>query len=181
MPKTRELLRKMAGNDFFKKATNGKVKTIRMRDKELCLRFAGFYLLDNNLAPDLKYRGNMDSFLDITIGEINNLTEQILEDINESFNTAMKNAFLMFGSKSFDKSGQINKSLFLALSRVLREYKDSESKFQKSEAYANSALHNKINADEDYSDSLTRGTNDRERVKTAYDKTKELIEEILNQ
>ena len=127
----------MAEKRCFKDATGWSVKTLRMEDKELVLRFVAFLLrdyakysksvnvdtwlgdtmmiynalpgLDNRDMKKLAREGN------VILADVNVLTK---EDITEAFEKAMVRGAELFGAHAFRKSlppyrrSPINKSLF---------------------------------------------------------------------
>ena len=131
------LLKKMSEMKIFKEATGSSIKSLRMEDKELLLRFLSFVVRDHT---SYKKTQNVDTWLSdtmiiynsypsldsrdlkrsksrgtINLSDINKLDE---EDIISSFKKAMKYAFKLFGKHAFRKSyGElkrrpINKCLF---------------------------------------------------------------------
>lgn len=131
------LLKKMSEMKIFKEATGSSIKSLRMEDKELLLRFLSFVVRDHT---SYKKTQNVDTWLSdtmiiynsypsldsrdlkrsksrgtINLSDINNLDE---DDIISSFKKAMKYASNLFGKHAFRKSyGElkrrpINKCLF---------------------------------------------------------------------
>lgn len=131
------LLKKMSEMEIFKKATGNSIKSLRMEDKELLLRFLSFVIRDHT---SYKKTQNVDTWLSdtmiiynsypsldsrdlkrsksrgtINLSDINVLDE---EEIISSFERAMKYALKLFGKHAFRKSyGElrrrpINKCLF---------------------------------------------------------------------
>lgn len=148
-----KLLNELAEFQSFKDATANSIKSVRMEDKELILRFLSFlvrdyttykksvsvdtYLSDTmiilNANPDFNTREFQKSVRNGNIkpSDINTIS---FEEIKLKFKTAMKRSFLLFGKHSFRKSyGEnrrtaINKSLFETWGFILVNL--SETEFQ---------------------------------------------------
>jgi len=61
--KATKLIEDLAESPDFKSATGGGVKSNRMRDRYLVLRFVAFYLLTTNQLLNIQYKSDVDSFL----------------------------------------------------------------------------------------------------------------------
>jgi len=131
------LLKELALLDEFKKATDYSVKTGRMEDKELVLRFVSFLIRD---YTTYKKAVNIDTWLSDTMIIVNALPgfetkefqklskresiskEMIavsnIDTMKDAFTVAMKRAYKLFGKHAFRKShpgirrAPINKALF---------------------------------------------------------------------
>lgn len=183
-PYTRELLDKLSKSKHFLNATDNRINPTRMADKEIILRFIAFYLLDNkNLdIKQQEYNGDVDDFLSNTIELLNNAEGKYDNNIINDFNRAMENAFLLFGSKSFRKINLINKALFISLSRVLWKIdteKIKEELKNKEDMYYQKLLDDMINKNEKYNNALSAGTNQPDKVQTAYEYAQKLLEGLL--
>ncbi len=132
--KSTQLLKDLSASEKFWDATAGSIRSNRMEDRELILRFIAFLLRH----PADYYKNNdMDSFLSDTMIILNNLPDlnskainkiigtdhykiQIteFETIIEKFNLAMERAIVLFGNHAFRRSfgdrrrTQVNKALF---------------------------------------------------------------------
>lgn len=183
-PCTRELLDKLSKSKHFLNATDNRINPTRMADKEIILRFIAFYLLDNkNLdIKQQEYNGDVDDFLSNTIELLNNAEGKYDNNIINDFNRAMENAFLLFGSKSFRKINLINKALFISLSRVLWKINTEKIKEElknKEDMYYQKLLDDMINKNEKYNNALSAGTNQPDKVQTAYEYAQKLLEGLL--
>jgi uncharacterized protein with ParB-like and HNH nuclease domain len=131
------ILKELASLDEFKKATDYSVKTSRMEDKELVLRFISFLVRDH---VTYKKTINIDTWLSDTMIIVNALPEletkeflklskresiskemidiTDLDAMKKSFTVAMKRAYKLFNKHAFRKShpgirrAPINKALF---------------------------------------------------------------------
>lgn len=183
-PCTRELLDKLSKSKHFLNATDNRINPTRMADKEIILRFIAFYLLDNKEIgiEQKEYNGDVDDFLGNTIELLNNAKSKYDDIIINDFNKAMENAFLLFGSKSFRKINFINKALFVSLSRVLWKINTEKIKEElknKEDMYYQKLLDDMINKNEKYNNALSAGTNQPNKVQTAYEYAQKLLEGLL--
>lgn len=131
------LLKKMSEMKSFKQATDNSIKSLRMEDKELLLRFLSFVIRDH---VSYKRTQNIDTWLSDTMiiynslpsldsrdikrsisrGSVNIPDVKILDEstIISNFDIAMSRASKLFGKHAFRKSygtlrrRPINKSLF---------------------------------------------------------------------
>jgi len=178
--KTRALLSDLVTLESFLQATRRSVSRTRMADKELALRFVGFYLMDRG-ELEIEYKGNMSEFLDSTIEHLNKNTTPSSDEIVKAFDMAMKNAFILFGDKTFRKSVLINKALFLSLSRHLYKFNNDELVSNKSlPDRATKILGDKLKNDLEFEESITYGTNDTIKIEKAYKSVGEMLEVLFD-
>ena len=180
-PRTRSLLNQMVTLESFIKTTRGSIRRTRMADRDVAMRFIGFYLLDKKKI-DIEYKGNMDEFLDYITGYLNkNLREALAYDIVTAFDTAMLNAFALFGDTAFRKSSFINKALFLSWSRQLHKI-DNEKllSIPSLMTRAKNLLDTRIQHDALYNNSISAGTNDVDNIKIANAAAREILEELTS-
>lgn len=171
--KGREFINKLANSDEFLIATNKSIKTTRMADKEIILRFIAFYLSDNGLLNQKKYKGYMDSYLDDTAEILKYADNNTLNLIESDFIKSMKNAATIFDKKAFRKTNVINKSIYLSMSRVL--YKFEESYIESKKHYLLMEFNYMKENDKEYQMAITAGTNAVDSVRMAHEKTIELM------
>lgn len=88
-----------------------RVRHARMRDQELALRYLAFRLT----KPD-HYKRGLRRFLDIAMGQIDELPDTLLRRLNYEFEAALATASSLFGSHAFSRTRQkrpaLNKALF---------------------------------------------------------------------
>lgn len=171
--KIRKFLKSMVVTEAFKLATRDSISSTRMADKEICLRFIAFYLLDQEISKKDEYKGGMGSFLDETIGLLNSLPESTLDKIQKDFIKAMENAYVLFGNQAFRKTNYINKALFLSLSRVLYKYSENELSLKKEDIVK--SFKRELKDNEEYGNSLSMGTNDAKRINLALEVAEKII------
>ncbi|MCG6552199.1 MAG: DUF262 domain-containing protein [Candidatus Magnetominusculus sp. LBB02] len=103
----------------FKQATDYKIPSKRMEDREFANRFVAFYLL----GYDTNYKGELDSFLNDGMEALSTTTDDERAKIEESFRKSMELAYKIFGNDAFRirrkldaKRSQIAKALFDTIS-----------------------------------------------------------------
>lgn len=149
--KCSELLSELADMKCFKEATGWSVKSLRMEDKELVLRFVAFMLRDftrygksvnadtwlgdtmmiYNALPSLDNRDVKKLVKEehLLLSDVQVLTK---DDIMKAFEKAMRRGKALFGSHAFRKSmpgyrrSPINKSLFETWGVLLSRLSDDE-------------------------------------------------------
>jgi hypothetical protein len=177
-PKARNLLRELAHCEEFESATGG-VNDTRLTAQELVLRFISFYYEKYYKPEEFHYTGDMESFLDDMLEALNKEDDIDLENIKIKFKTSMKNAKYLFGKYAFRKclpehlkprarKQLINKSLLTSWSVVLAEYDEHEVKDNYSKKGLIKSLSLELGKYEEYYNSVTYGTNDKERINIAF-------------
>lgn len=136
--KVTRLINNLAESSEFKRATCESVSSKRMKDRYLILRFLAYYIWwekpfkKDSGYPD--YKSDPDEFLDKTMKFINNLTDQEIETLKLSFETAMKNATEIFGDDAFrlpdeKRKNPINMALFESLGYLLANPNVTKDKY----------------------------------------------------
>lgn len=124
-PISRSLLSRLAASAEFEQVTNGQLnKHVRMADREMVLRVIAMHLkgINGYLSSD-----SMDDFLNNAAQEIDQgVYNNVLEDVEKSFLSAMNIARGIFGNNAFrkwpfesERLYPINKAIFEALGAVL--------------------------------------------------------------
>ena len=183
------LLNELSTSDEFIHAIGGSVSSIRMADQELIMRFIGFYYI-NILNIDnhfLKYKGNMNQFLDETLDVLNKENIQNINRIKQAFLNSMNIAFYLFGEYAFRKCTTknlnigarkqlVNRSLFTSISVLLSEYNYNriEDLIEKNGLVRPLAL--EIEKNGALFDAITSGTSDRKRIDQTFNTVKEIID-----
>lgn len=169
-------------NKEFIKATNGRIKTHRMLDRDFANRFLGFYLFGyNNYTPDL------DTYMSRAMASIYDKTEDEINKIKEDFSEAMKLAHAIFGEEAFRKVytdykrlPPINKALFDAIAVQFGLLNSEDRTALKSKAKEfKKGLYNLLNEDEYFFTSVTSSTGDRNRVVHRHSMIEQLIKKVI--
>ena len=189
-PHVQEILAKMTGADF-KKATDNSVRSLRMEDQEVALRFIYFYDQYSEENPVGKYNGNMDATLNDFVGELNNRKKEQLEQYVMLFNQAMRDAFLLFNIFTFrkvfveddernsDRRYQINKLLMITMSVLLAKYHEQYKEKIGNGKWLTSALAELMSSNNDFCNAITWSTNSKNNMVAAYNVLKEFFDKHL--
>lgn len=167
----REALKSMASSEEFKSATDYSIKSTRMEDQEISLRFLFFYeLYERNKNID-EYTGYMDLVLDEYTDKNIKSSSQYFEKYVQNFSNAMKNAEHLIGSRLAFRKIQtkdiqpdsykqlINKALFVCCSILLADY-DSDLIIQNNNKNAlTNLIADRIESDTQLLYYLSYGTN----------------------
>lgn len=130
----RDTLREMVNLSAFKTATDFSVKSIRMEDQELALRFLVFYQIYEKQRNIDEYNGYMESTLDVFTESNINTKKEDFNKYLDLFENAMANSEYLIGRKFAFRKIQtkdirpnsykqlINKALFVCTSILLADY-----------------------------------------------------------
>ncbi len=123
-----QFIKDLAIEPIFSKATNKKVTTRRMMDREYANRFLAFQVFNYQ-----DYSGKMDLFLSEALFDVYDRSEADLDEIKELFKLSLQRAFELFGEKAFyrpkpnlDWGRQPNKAIFDTLSWNLVDLTESQ-------------------------------------------------------
>ena len=187
----RNTLQKMTMLEEFKTATDYSIKSRRMEDQEVSLRFMFFqrlYDLDESFSM---YSGYMDSSLNDFTENLRNASEEELSGFVNSYSKAMQNAEYLFGSRfAFRKirpkdiephaSKQlINKALFVCWSVLLSYYEPERVKEMNHEYSLLEPLAFEIYNDIELLNYLSYGTNSKNNLNYALRAVENIIENHL--
>lgn len=201
--KSTELLTKLASLPCFKTATADAIKSIRMEDKELILRFLAFLVRDYSTY---KRTVNVDSFLSDTMIIINSMpnfdnrefkkliarTNIPLEDIRinnidtivDYFEKAMTRSYQLFGSHTFRKSygnyprTPINKALFETWGVLLAMLSGDEFKQLLAQKEAFLAAYTPLLHDNAFNLIISRDSMKHPSVKYRFEKLNQIIQQF---
>lgn len=187
----RMFLRELTYTQEYRNSSLTTVNSTRFADIELILRFIAFYngmILKNSIFA---YKGNMDSYLDDVIEYLKTTSERDLINLQNVFCKMLKLSSIMFGRYAFRKvfsnvtSGRyrmplINKSLFTAMSIMLIKYYNSLIEISSMDITKNvELLSKKFESNYRFYESMSYGTNDKDRVNSVFAYTEEYIKELL--
>ncbi len=120
--------------EAFKKATNYKIKTQRMLDRDFANRFLAFYFFGAENFGTRTYGQDLDTFMSKAMEIIRSKTEIELLNVKKAFENAMTLASDIFEKEAFRKIYKyshkrlppINKALFDALSTQFAHLTENE-------------------------------------------------------
>lgn len=180
--RARELLRDLAGNKAFLDATQRTVVTDRMADREMILRFLSFRRID---PGDYKYP-DLDTFLRISMKQINALSDESVNSLIGDFEQSMHIASNIFGEHAFRKvfHGQkrrlpVNKALFEAVSVNLAKLSESEVEIltgRRSDVMENLKG---LMADDQFQSSISYATGNSREVRRRFSGIEGMLKEMV--
>lgn len=189
----REALKRMAALEEFKLATNKSIKSTRMEDQEVALRFLYFYqLYEKNKNID-DYNGYMELVLDEFTDRNIKSSIQYFEKYILKFSKAMTNAEYLIGSKYAFRKIQnrdiqpnshkqlINKALFVCSSVLLADYDDEIVKEKNAGNSLTDLIANKIETDTQLLYYLSYGTNGKANLLYTFNVLNELFKTNISQ
>lgn len=184
-----ELLKNLSKSKNFKKATENSIPQKRMKDRYLVLRFISFYLWKQELLTDVKtgklveYRSDLEDFLSKVMLYLNNDTNKnVITQLEEVFEIAMKNCFELFGEGCFRLPATnkwrrpINMALFETISYFCAILKDVSTEKHRLIIEKYKELIN----DEEFIKSLTYIVDSNRSVYNRFEKVDNAAKEILN-
>ena len=187
----RETLKEMAAMNEFKSATDNSIKSKRMEDQEVALRFLMFYHLINQEGNIESYNGYMDTSLDEFTEDNINRSKAEFEQQIKKYSVAMKNAEYLIGRKyAFRKivvkdiqpnayKQLINKALFVCISILLADYEHEKITSMNEKGILLSPLAEKIQNDNQLLYYLSYGTNGKANLLYTYTVLKELFNNVI--
>jgi hypothetical protein len=176
-------VKELADVEDFRKATEYRIKTARMLDREFVTRFIAFYLNEpNTYVPDL------DSFLNKSMGQIALLTMEERQRIKSDFTDSMELAYSIFDRWAFrkadlypDRRKPINKALFEVWAVNLAKLSEREWNIvEKKKKEVRNRFVDMMKNDNKFWDSITSGTGGRQQVIVRFEKIKQLLIDICH-
>ncbi len=162
----------------------GKINPERMLDREFITRFLAF-----RIKPVSEYKPDLDTYMNIKMGELKTLTEMEREEIKLSFISSMNFVKKVFGEWAFrkvfdlnERRRPINKALFEVWSAELSRLteKQRENLAIKGQTLFSNFIE-LMKTDEVFVASITSATGDKTRVSYRYSKIESIIKNTLNQ
>jgi len=176
--KSTETINELSIMPEFLSATEGKIPTNRMQDKDYVCRFVAFYLTDYT-----KYVPDLDNFLNEGM-EL--LEKKETEPIKQDFRKALQLAIDIFGNDAFRKRinknasrRPINKAYFEVITANFSKLNnENEEKLRlNSELFKNNLII--LMNYQRYSDSLSVGTGTKDSVNTRFSLFQDVIKESI--
>jgi hypothetical protein len=170
---------------LFVKVTEGRIKTLRMEDRDFATRFVSFYLTNyNNYVPD------MDTFMSRGMKKIYDLTDNEISQLKTDYKKALNAAYSIFESDAFrkrynmnDGRKPINKALFDSLSVSFAKLSDEQCKIliAKKTVFRDKliGLHN--SSDGKFLRALTQGTALKVNVIQRFSDIERIINETIQE
>lgn len=177
-----DFIKEIANLESFKKATNYKVDTKRMQDRDFANRFVAFYLGYKD------YKGELDAFLNEKMGELNRFTEVQRQEIRTAFDKSMECCYDIFKEDTFrkrfvigERRKPISKAVFDTVSVNIAWLSDAQRRTLVNSASLVRERMMELFHDEKFLRSITTGTGQKYSVQTRFSEFKNLIDKILKQ
>ena len=160
--KSTQLLKELSEHESFKQAINWGVKSTRMKDREVVLRYLAFRWFDYQN----EYIGDMSSYVESAMMRINGLNDEKIDEIRRDFIKTMTLSFLIWGEKNFrmptkKTKGAINTAIIESVGTYLSSVSED-------------FIHNNIDrirenydvliSDQAYIDTITTSTGNKSKV-----------------
>ena len=167
----------------FKKATDNKISSKRQQDRDFVNRFVAFYLL----GYEDNYKGELDTFLNEGMGELDKISGKKRKDIKAAFDAAMKTSFKIFGNDAFrkrynlrDGRKPISKSLYDSISVNIAWLSDEKRKVleRKKATFIEKLIH-QMNNDARFLRAISTGTGQKSNVLRRFKTIEVLIKSVL--
>ena len=180
----RDTLKAMVSTTEFKTATDNSVRTTRMDDQEIALRFLAFEELFSRDGNINDYSGYTEGFLDDYTERHKKDTPQDFEQKVQSFVNAMKNAtYLIGGRYAFRKilpdtttrKQILNKALFVVTSLLLSQYPYEKVAIYNKEGQLIEVIADKIFEDSKLYNYLSYSTNSKANMLYIFDTFNDLF------
>jgi len=187
--KPSKFISELANLEEFKKATDHKIKTHRMLDRDFANRFLAFYELGVENYGSKEYGQDLDTFMSKAMASVYDKTDDDLDIIKLKFANSMKLAKSIFGKETFRKVYRdykrvppINKALFDAISTQFALLNNDEViKLKENRAFLKKQLKTELSDDEAFFKSLTSSTGNKGNTQYRHHKVQELIQNAINQ
>lgn len=184
-------IKEMAEIEAFKEATQYKIQTQRMQDRDFANRFLGFYLPGNleKMLDEYKQVEDLNSFLNnalIKLNQYKDINDTELNTIKEKFAASMDVSFRIFGDDAFRKRYDINdprkpisKAIFDALSvNIAWLTKEDQNSLIANSASFKKKLISLFN-DEKFKRAISTATGQYWSVETRFTMMQDLIHEMI--
>jgi hypothetical protein len=182
--KPADFIAELARTEEFLEATENKIATHRMLDRDFANRFLCFYLFGyENYQPDL------DTYMSKAMASINDKSPNEMEKIKSDFREAMILSKQIFGREAFrkvyheyDRLPPINKALFDAISVQFALLNEAErSRLNKEHRKdVKKGLFDLLSCDDRFFTSVTSSTGDKNRIIYRHESMKKLINNIIH-
>jgi uncharacterized protein with ParB-like and HNH nuclease domain len=181
--KATDFLAELSQTTEFKQATDNGIKDERMADRECVLRFLAFILTS---YAEYKVQ-DFDKFLNEAMVKLNQSNETTLTVLREQFLRSMKAAYEIFDKYAFRKRyklegnrSPINKPLFEAWSVNFCQLSDEKIQMliERKDLLIGKFI--VLMNDRDFDNAISQGTADVRKVRTRFEKIRDLIVEVLN-
>lgn len=176
--KSTQLLKELSEQNYFKEAISYGVSDIRMKDRELILRFLAFNYFDFKV----NYTGSLSNFVEDAMKKINLWDNNKISKVKDEFERVMRWTITLWGAKSFriptnKTRGTINMAIFetvcYAISRMTDDFINKNKRVIKSN-------YRRLIENSDYLDAVTSSTNAKQKVEDRFRLASEILRQNTN-
>lgn len=180
--KPAQFIAELGKNKAFLEATEGKIKTHRMLDRDFANRFLAFYLFGyGNYTPDL------DTFMSKAMANIYNMSQSQLDKITHDYTEAMIVSKKIFKGEAFrkvyynhKKLPPINKAIFDALATQFALLSQAERDVLVSKGKEfKKGLYDLLKNDTYFFTSVTSSTGDKNKIYHRHNEIRKLIHQTI--
>lgn len=170
----------------FKKATDSKISTKRMEDRDFTNRFVAFYLAGSSEKLKKIYEGELDGFLNSALETLEKISETELNKVREDFIASMCIAYQIFGNDAFrkrysneDTRNPISKAVFDSVSVNLAWIgSEKRAKLIKLRNVFKKGLIELFNNSK-FDSAISTGTGQKGNVQTRFEEVEKLIKRVI--
>lgn len=178
--KSTELLKELAGKEYFQKAVDKGVSSERMKDREIVLRYLAFKVLGYE-----SYDRDLSSFVEKAMVRINKMQDSEIELLRKDFERVMLMTFDFFGKNNFryrrkeegivKSRGMINIALLESICLFFSTYSDDFLLTHKAKVINNFEV---LLDDPLYDDSVRLSTGTRHRVINRFSIAQKILSKV---
>ncbi len=177
-----DVVNRLAKLSEFTKATEKKIPTNRMQDRDFVSRFIAFYLMDYST-----YQPSLDDFINRSMELLEKKDEQSILAIENDFRKALKLAKNIFGNDAFRKRTKINsprcpinKAYFEVITVSFAKLSEEDEKLllENKDKFKNKLI--ELMNNYKYSNALSRATGTKASVNTRFSGFKNKLMEIID-
>ncbi len=173
--KSTRLLKELSEQDYFQEAIYWGVKSTRMKDREVVLRYLAFKWFDYQND----YTGDMSEFVETAMKKINKAEDEIIEDMKLDFRRVMEWSYSIWGRANFRiptdyTRGTINTAILETVCNFLSSKSDTfiEKNREIIKTNYSALIENTV-----YFEAVTKSTGNKIKVLDRF----RIVHEILNQ
>jgi len=181
-PDVRRYLEELAKDEYLVQTIGDQSR--RMLDQEMLLRYLAFRFLNYEQS-----KKNIASFLDEMVNQLEQSSQEELNEYSESFRLSIKRCWDIFEDRAFEKSTdgshakrrRKNSTLFEVWMNALGRLSQEQMEMLQTRKHELIQKHLDLMAnDNDYFRAISFSTQKKDHYRTRRDKIKTLIEEVLN-
>lgn len=165
----------------FIQATEKRIPSKRMEDRDFATRFISFYLI-----PYDQYEPDLDTFMNKGMDAIKTLSENNIQKLKLDFKNAMNLAYQIFEKDAFrkrinlfDARYPINKALFETISVTFSHLLENQQNILLEKKELFKEKFRTLHKDQKFLTSITQNTASKENVKERFKRIEQIIQETL--